>query len=418
MVAPYRRLSRDKLALLAFPPPVRGWLTLCNDPDNTTIEAWEELHAFIWEELALPFADALFVHSFNDSLPDQVSLARYRARLLRHPYDVLHTWGDYVRSRHKIFARSDARAAMALLAEYGLTPIAWSDHSNFVGNVTHGEAAGAARAVSDRSGHHYENDGYTLDIMAEAGIVYLWDGKLTPYMGQDAPTTGYLRLRDAGFSPVHAAIVAKTRELGAPLWRALDARRMTLHTDNRQYYVRTFEDGRRFYLFRRYGLWQKADIDGVADLLSRSHVDALLARQGTCILYTHLGKRVASRMHDTVHIPARTREALRGVRARMDEGVLRVSPMTSLLDYLVLRDHAVLDAHAGSLDFRADGIRFTRLAASDVARFEYGVFTTPRSRLRSVSVEGVAVPFDLTPIDARHAVLAIRPDAHAEGRPM
>ena len=38
---------------------------MANDPDNTVIEDWKELHSFIWEDLALPFGDSLFVRTFN-----------------------------------------------------------------------------------------------------------------------------------------------------------------------------------------------------------------------------------------------------------------------------------------------------------------------------------------------------------------
>ena len=60
--------------ILKYPYPFKSWFTVANDPDNTSINDWEELNSFIWKELKLPLSNSLFVESHNENLPDQVNL--------------------------------------------------------------------------------------------------------------------------------------------------------------------------------------------------------------------------------------------------------------------------------------------------------------------------------------------------------
>ena len=41
---------KEDIEILAYPHPYCAWLCISNDPDNTTIRNWQELHDFIWEE--------------------------------------------------------------------------------------------------------------------------------------------------------------------------------------------------------------------------------------------------------------------------------------------------------------------------------------------------------------------------------
>lgn len=364
-------------AVRPLPHPWRAWLSISNDPDNTTPDGWAQLHRLIWEELRLPFADALFLRSFNTQLPDQVDLHGQPHILTAHPHDSLHTWGDYMFARTRGFDRSDAEEALTWLRRIAFRPRVWVDHSQFTGNMLHLHRTGAIPEFRDASGHVYPNPLYTLDLVHEAGVRYLWDGTVTPVLGQDIPM-GDLSwtLEHAGDRRTGLALYARRRiRAGLRPGTVPSAR-----DANRAYRRHRFPDGRSFYIFQRHGQWPLADIDGLGVLLAPARMDELVRRGGVCIAYTHLGKRPAARMADPVHVPPQTRHALEHVAGLFKKGRLMLSGTARLLDHLVIRDHIDVDAAHRRIRFVADGIAFDRLGAEELAghSFTFDLPAEPR----------------------------------------
>ncbi|MBK8497700.1 MAG: hypothetical protein IPL52_02505 [Flavobacteriales bacterium] len=356
--------KRDR-RVRAYPWPAKAWLALSSDPDNTLIDDWHELDRVIWNELGLPFADSLFLRSFNLNLPEQVDLARHPQILEAHPHDTIHTWGDYVWSGPKSFERVDAIEGRETLARAGFKPRVWVDHSLFMGNMLHNHRYGSMPTMSDASGHVYPNPLYTLDIARHVGVRYMWDGTITPVLGQDRPLSfwGLQRARNANRRS--AALVTAKHAVGKML--GIGEAFRSQFRDNAAYRPHRFPDGSVLYTFPRHGTWADADIDGLGRLLAPLRTDALLRNGGTCILYTHLGKRPADRMREHTHIPPHTLGGLRYLHDRWKEGSIILSSASRLLDYLVLRDHLVVDEEQGVIRFHADGIAFTQVEASDLA---------------------------------------------------
>lgn len=373
----------------AYPFPGTAWLALSSDPDNTLIEDWKELDQVIWKELGLPFGDTLFVRSFNLNLPQQVDLHRYPEILNSHPHDGIHTWGDYVWSGPKSFERVDAIEARETLARHGFRPRVWVDHSLFMGNMLHNHRYGTMPTVSDASGHVYPNPLYTLDIVKHVGVRYLWDGTITPILGQDRPLSTWQRYRQraadipTALSNYAKHIIGNTLGVGTAFREQLP--------DNAQYRVRRFADGNTFYTFQRHGTWLDADIDGLGRLLTPERTDQLIKIGGTCILYSHLGKRPVDRMHETEHIPPATRSALRHLQERWKAGELHLSSVSHLLDYLVLRDNLSVDEQAGVIRFHADGIAFTTVDATELAghSFSFRRMRIPAPAWKAFGTNGV-----------------------------
>lgn len=376
-------------AVRPLPHPWRAWLTISNDPDNTTPAGWAELHRIIWEELRLPFADALFLRSFNTLLPDQVDLHRHPDILAAHPHDGLHTWGDYMFARTRGFDRSDAEEGLASLRRIGFRPRVWVDHSQFTGNMLHLHRTGSIPEFRDASGHVYANPLYTLDLVHAAGVRYLWDGTVTPVLGQDIPM-GDLQwtLESAGDRRTGLALYAR-RRIRAGLRPGTVA---PASDANRAYRRHRFPDGRSFYIFQRHGQWPLADIDGLGELLAPARMDALVRRGGVCIAYTHLGKRPAARMGDPVHVPPATRRALEHAAALHRQGRLMISGTARLLDHLVIRDHIAVDAAQRTLRFAADGIAFDRLGAAELAGHAFTFDLTADPRWTVVGSDGALNP--------------------------
>jgi hypothetical protein len=406
-MSPYRKLGRSTgLDLLAFPPPYKAWLTLSNDPDATVFRDWQELDSVIWKHLALPFGDSFFARSINEDVPDQVNLRDHPAILSEHFHDTMHTWGDYCRNRRRKFCRNDAIEDLAYLRELGARPRIWSDHADFSGNLLHRATSPAVPIHSDTLGYTWENFDYTLDLIQEAGVKYVWDGYVTDVIGQDRPVSRKEWYSTPGRSGWKRTLMAATDRLARNAFRRIGSPVFSYDPQaNAQYARHTFPDSRTFYRFRRYGPWDYATIDGFGTLLSSEFLDKLVQNQGTAIVYTHIGKRLAARLGDERHIPPHCIAALERLSNRYKSGDVMISPTSDLLDYLVIRDHAKVEGN--TLDFRPDGIAFETLHPADLARFSFGVYSqSPDIR---VLCEGKPVAHTVQRIDANVLKVSFAP---------
>lgn len=370
--------------ILKYPYPYQSWFTIANDPDNTLIKDWRELNEFIWKELGLPLSNSLFVESFNKNLPNQVNLSQ-NPEIRAQPHDIIHTWGDYMHGREKSFDREDALRAVSILRNNEIAPKVWIDHSRFSGNLLHNTKLGSVPSTKDASGITYKNYKYTLDLIQDIGIKYVWDGKVTDLIGQDERQNCYRFRRAAGDNMFYAA--AKS------ILSALTNSKIILkyfnaeYDENYQYKPVIFPDGRKFYSFSRFGSWKDADIYGLGRLIKKENIDLLLRRTGTMVVYTHLGKRPHNKMHLKYHIPESTKEALRHISQLYNKKKLMVSSLSFMLDYLVIRDNIVLSSKESKIEFRSDGIRFEDLSLSILKNHKFSFAITNDLDMSSLRVE-------------------------------
>ncbi len=342
------------IKLLKYPHPYKAWLTISNDPDNTTIEAWHELNDFIFNELKLDWANTIFPYSYNLNLPDQVNLDKH-PEIAKQPTDALHTWGDFVHAGQRGFSRADAEAGTELLKKNNIQPRIWVDHSRFTGNLLHNNSWGAVPTHDDSSGNTYTVFEYTLDLVKQLGISYVWDGKLTQSIGQDRR----LELKDY---LIHYSFLGKIRFLFLNGYRFF-VPGFKRTKGNAQYKKHTFPDGNVLYVFKRFGNWRDADILGLSNVISKNNINTLIQKGGTLVAYTHLGKE-SPKYHGESHIPPQTKACLHYVKQRVEASELIFTPLSKMLDYLVLRDN--MSIKGNEIHFKPDGIRFKQLTCEDL----------------------------------------------------
>lgn len=285
--------------------------------------------------------------------------------IARQPADTIHTWGDFVHAGAKGFSREDALAGMALLEHHGIRPLVWVDHSRFTGNLLHGNSWGSKPVHKDSSGITYTVHEYTLDLIDQTGIRYVWDGGLTEVIGQDRKPSIWDRRPGSSMTKSLLAGIRQRIKEKINSFRKRDAQK-----GNDLYFTHLFPDGRTLYCFQRYGKWRNADIVGLSRQISRKTVDTLIRNQGVMVAYTHLGKKNPELKGDR-HIPDETLGCLEYVKKRMDDGALNFSSLSDLLDYLVIRDHMVIQGSV--VDFRTDGIRFTQMSPDDLLRHSFSL---------------------------------------------
>lgn len=369
-----------------YPHPYRSWLTISNDPDVTDIETWHAWNDFLFHELKLPWANAVFLFSFNKNLPGQVSLNEY-PEIAGQPIDALHTWGDFVHAAEVGFSREYAEKGLDMLERHGIRPRVWVDHSRFTGNMLHNNTWGSVPSYKDSAGLEYTVFEYSLDLVEKAGIRYIWDGNLTQVVGQDRDHSVMDRFPD---SPPVKRVLQSIREVLRSRFQM--RRRNSAKGGNSAYFKHRFPDGRKFYCFRRYGKWRDADILGLSKVISQGNIDRLIQNRGVMVAYTHLGKINLSYKGPGI-IPVETQECLRYVRRKMDEGLLKFSSLSHLLDYLVLRDHVELDGYR--VRFKSDGIRFKTLNLESLSGFEFTLSGVDKPEKITVSADGADVPFKI-----------------------
>lgn len=370
-----------------YPHPYRSWLTVSNDPDVTDIETWHAWNDFLFKELKLPWANALFLFSFNKNLPRQVSLSGY-PEIAGQPIDGLHTWGDFVHAAEVGFSRDYAEKGLELLEQHGIRPKVWIDHSRFTGNMLHNNTWGSIPSYKDSAGLEYTVFEYSLDLVEKAGIRYIWDGNLTQIVGQDRDHSVMDRFQD---SPPLKRVLQTARAMARSPFQKQG--RNSAKGGNSAYFRHEFPDGRVFYCFRRFGRWRDADILGISRIISKQNIDRLIHNRGVMVAYTHLGK-INQEAKGPGIIPAETQDCFRYVRRKMNEGLLKFSSLSHLLDYLVLRDHADIDGYR--VRFKSDGIRFHSLDLGQLVGFDFTLCGVEKPEKVSVSVDGADVPFKLT----------------------
>lgn len=325
------------MRVLKIPYPFKAILSISNDPDNTTIENWEELNNVIFNELNLDWANSIFPINKNLNLFNQVSLDRY-PHIANQPTDTIHTWGDFVHSGNYGFTRKDAHHAIQLLNKHRINPKVWVDHSRFLGNLIHGNTVlGGKEFHTDASGIKYKNYEYSVDLIHTLGVRYLWDGNITKIIGQDRP----LCLKDFTIKQLLSGRYTRENNLLTPVEFG----------------------GYKFYKFKRYGDWRFADILGLSDVLSEKFFSMLIRLGGVSFVYTHLGKR-NPKQSNTNHIPDSTLNSLTLMKELIDSNQILFAPISRVLDYVVLRDGIKINENI--IEFNSDHIRYKEICLDDL----------------------------------------------------
>ena len=298
-------------------------------------------HAFIWEELGLPFADSFFIINRNKQRPNQICLNDNASCIAAHCHDTIHTWGDFLSSGSYRFTRDDAVSALELLKAQDVKPLVWTDHSNFSGNLVHRANTKSAPVLRDASGHEHLNDLYTLDLVRKSGVRYIWDGVLMKgVVGQDRELNRRDWYQESAikFAPRTRKVLALADAVSSPFSKFRNGKIFTYASDsNRQYSPLKFPDGNEFYRFKRFGSWGFGDIDGVSKALTKQTIKKLITNQGSMVFYTHLGKKSADQVNSSQHIPEETKITFRNLAEAYKANSLNLSSTSKLLDYLVIR---------------------------------------------------------------------------------
>jgi hypothetical protein len=323
-------VSGADVAPRPVPYPYRAMLAVCSDldatPDRRTY--WETMRwlnttaeTALGPGLGLEVGNSVYFdmppREFAYWNTDDCGRHMLRALIRTGHVDCLHSFGGLAATR--------AHAARALdeLDRHDCRLEVWTDHSvaptNFGADIMRGQGDDPAAAA------------YHADLTCRYGIQFVWRGRVTSVIGQDAPRT--LRgLHDRRHRLASARTVAKEAVKGV-LGR-LGHLRYAPHADNQVLRPAQLRDGRAVWEFLRFnphwaGVGRGECAAGLADALAERVRSRLVASGGCAVLYTHLGK--VERRDEPIG-PA-SRAALSALAALAREGQVLVTTTRRLLGY-------------------------------------------------------------------------------------
>ncbi len=281
----------EEVALRRFPYPYRAMLAISSDLDETPDRhVYAESMRFLntTEMTAMGPGVGLEVSNsiYFDMPPgqfcywstDDAGKAMVQDLIRSGHIDCLHSFGDLVTTR------AAAGKALDELAAHDCRTSVWVDHATAPTNL----GAGIMAGHGDEPGHA----AYHADLTIGHGIRYIWRGRVTSVLGQNAPPSlGGL------WTPRHP--LASARTIGKEAAKRMLARRgdpkYAIHGPNRTLRKVTLRDGVSTLEFLRSnphwgGVSSCETARGIGQVLTDRMLDRLVGREGVCILYTHLGK--------------------------------------------------------------------------------------------------------------------------------
>ena len=306
-------------------------LALCSDLDETPgLEIYLEQLRFLntadptslGEGVALEVGNSMYFDMppghFSYWNTDDCGRDAIRTLIRSSHIDCLHSFGDLARSRAAV------ERSLAELDRHGCHFKVWVDHA--VAPINFG--ADIMRGHGDVPGH----PAYHADQTVAHGIEYVWRGRVTSVIGQDRPAS-LRRIFRARHGLSSARTVAK--EFSKQCLARAGSRKYALHALNQTVQPAQLRDGRAVWEFLRcnphWGGVSAGDTGaGLADVLQPEFLDTLVEREGSCLLYTHLGKLGRGA---TKAFPPPTIAALQKLRDYVRAGKILVTTTRRLLDY-------------------------------------------------------------------------------------
>jgi hypothetical protein len=322
--------ARAEVVLRRMPFPYRALLAISSDLDETPdrsvyFETMRFLNTLavgsMGPGLGLDVGNSIYFDMPPDQFAywttDEAGRAMVRALIQSGHIDFLHSFGDLATTR------AHAVRALDELDRYGCHFEVWVDHAvaptNLDGDIMRG------------SGDVVGAPAYHADLSIAHGIQYVWRGRVTSIIGQNAPRT----LRHV-FTPDHAVASGRTlaKEAAKGVLARLGHGKYAMHGPNDVLRRVTLRSGHEVYEFLRSnphwgGVSSGDTADGSADVLSQNMIERLVEREGVCLLYTHLGK--ITRRDEPFGRPTRT--ALRRLAKLYHDGRILVTTTRRALGY-------------------------------------------------------------------------------------
>lgn len=317
-----------------LPFPYRGMLAVCSDLDETPDkQAYLDTLKFLntdrktsmGEGLGLEVGGTLYfdmpANQFSYWNTDDSGRQHVLSLIRSGHVDCLHSYGDLAQ------ARADAEKAINEMTQHNCRMAVWIDHAVAATNFGPDIMCGQGDIPGSKA--------YHADLSCEFGIRYVWLGRVTSVIGQDAAWS----LKGI-WNAAHTAASFRTalKEALKKVMAAVGSAKYAMHGPNRLFRETRLRDGRPVYEFLRSnphyaGVSRGDTADGVAEVLVPRFLNRLVQTEGVCILYTHLGK-ISNR---AVPIGPASVAAFRRLAEYHARGEILVTTTRRVLDYSLMK---------------------------------------------------------------------------------
>jgi len=334
-------VNNNSISLRKFPYPYRAAIALANDIDNTpSLEIFLQMMKLLnsYRQTALGKGLGLEVGSsfwfFNSTKSPQLSYFKgtdsietdfaISCRELWNSghIDILHTYGDFDEGG---FKRRFAEKSLNELTKYGIKILTWINHGNRKNLQNLGLYDSQSGAVPHHSAYHF-------DLLKSYGIRYIWSGKMTHVIGQDANKTLNIRVKN-----FLQTILANLK------YRHCEE--LPFDLQNRLRIKTLLQDGSLMWDFQRFvnawGREQILDINDLTKQLKPSIVKTLIANAGYLIVYTHMCEGLS----DFKQFPSKLYDRLKFISKMYQSGKLLVATTTRLLQYSEVHQNLIWRSH-------------------------------------------------------------------------
>jgi len=236
--------------------------------------------------------------------------------------DILHTYGDFDEGG---FKRRFAEKSLNELTKYGIKILTWINHGNRKNLQNLGLYDSQSGAVPYHSAYHF-------DLLKSYGIRYIWSGKMTHVIGQDANETLNIRVKNFLQTILANIKYRHYEELPFDLQNRLRIKTL-LQNDSLVW------DFQRFV--NAWGREQILDINDLTKQLKPSIIKTLIANAGYLIVYTHMCEELS----DFKQFPSKLYDHLKFISKMYQSGKLLVATTTRLLQYSEVHQNLIWRSH-------------------------------------------------------------------------
>lgn len=343
--------SPTELIQRPLPYPFRAMLAICSDLDETPDRHvyWETLRFLNTREstrmgmgVGLEVGNSIYFDMPADQFAywNTDDAGRVMIQNLIHSghVDCLHSFGDFATTR------SHAGRALQELTRKGCQIVVWIDHgvapSNFGSDIMQGY------------GDVPSSDVYHADLTYSYGIRYVWRGRVTSVIGQNVRR--HLSGIYNGHHPV-ASLKTTLKEFVKGGLLNTPRGKYAMHAQNDILRWVQLRSGHRVSEFLRAnphwgGVSCGETAEGIHEVLGTEMLNQLIKREGTCILYTHLGK-IRKREEP---LGSQAREAFRRLASAYHDGNILVTTTRRLLDYCHMLNSIAVQSRTDGDCFRIE----------------------------------------------------------------
>ncbi len=323
------------IKLRTFPYPYKAMLAISNDIDNSpNLNIFLEMMDYLNSSKQTAFGNGLGLEVgnsfwfYNNTSSDQLSYFKgtttkesnfaphCREFWQSNFIDSMHTYGNFDNGE---FKRRFALTARDEMEKYNVNLPVWINHGTHQNSQNLGYTQGCYGGIQGHESYH-------ADIIRDLGVRYIWAGKMTHVLGQNAKNK--LSVKGKQFLQ---SVITKLKYK--------DEQKKIILDGNKLMAPIILQDGTPIWEFQRWvNAWGRQtvlDVNDFTQQIAKKNIRGLILNEGFMVLYTHFCENLKLKEG----ISAKLKANLQFIREEYISGELLVTTSSRLLRYSEITLH-------------------------------------------------------------------------------